>query len=120
MIDVSRALVKLAHDEEAIGNILNIGSDREISINELARLVKRLTGSDSEIVRIPYDEAYEQGFEDMPRRIPSLSRIRAMIGYDPTFSITDIVSDVIAHCRERAHGEFGNAGLVFATAPLIT
>jgi UDP-glucose 4-epimerase len=93
--DVIGALVKLSREESATGKVFNIGSDQEISIEELARLVKELTGSDSPIVHVPYDEAYEEGFEDMRRRVPDISRIRELIGYEPTLNIHQILAKVI-------------------------
>ena len=75
--DVVRALVGLMTEPTAVGEVFNVGNDREISIRELAETVKRLTGSRSEITTTPYAEAYEAGFEDMPRRVPDLRKIKA-------------------------------------------
>src|SRR5437764_3865588 len=75
--DVVGALMKLMDDESAVGEVFNIGSNQEISIMDLARKVKELANSESEIVLVPYDEAYEEGFEDMPRRIPDISKVNA-------------------------------------------
>ncbi len=94
--DVVGALVKLAACERAVGSVFNIGCDQEISINDLAQLVKELTGSASPIQHIPYDEAYEEGFEDMMRRVPDISRIRECIGYEPTLNVEQILERVIA------------------------
>jgi UDP-glucose 4-epimerase len=99
--DVVEALIDLAEHPSAVGGVFNIGHQREISIADLAALVKARAGSDSEIVYIPYDEAYEQGFEDMPRRVPDLSRIRALIGFQPTLSLEEIVDAVIESLRGR-------------------
>src|SRR5262252_6179588 len=74
--DVVGALMKLMDDERSVGQVFNIGSNREISIADLARKVKELTNSESEIVFVPYDEAYEEGFEDMPRRVPDIAKIK--------------------------------------------
>ena len=74
----------------------DIGSTEEITILDLARRVKELTASSSEIVLVPYDEAYEDGFEDIPRRVPDLSKIGALVGYRPTTSLDDIIRAVIA------------------------
>lgn len=93
--DVVPALHKLANHEQAIGRVFNLGSDSEVSIMGLAQRVKALTGSSSPIVLIPYDQAYEEGFEDMPRRVPNLARINALIGYTPTFSLEQILESVI-------------------------
>lgn len=98
--DVVRAVAVLADHPDAVGQIFNIGGGREISINELAQLVKKITGSSSPIVHIPYDEAYEEGFEDMPRRVPDISRLKALIGYEPTVDIEGIVERVTEFYRE--------------------
>jgi UDP-glucose 4-epimerase len=95
--DVVGALVRLADHEEAVGQVFNIGNDREeVTILELAERVKRLTRSRSSIVRVPYDEAYEEGFEDMLRRVPDLTRLRALIGYEPKVHLDEILENVIA------------------------
>ena len=93
--DVVDALVKLTCNPKAVGEIFNIGSTEEISIKELAELVKSMTKSNSEIVYIPYDKAYEEGFEDMQKRIPDLSKIREFIGYKPTTNLKGILEKVI-------------------------
>src|SRR6266853_4749111 len=85
--DVVKALADLAQHPAAIGEVFNIGNTEEITMNDLADLVKKITGSNSEIVHIPYDRAYEQGFEDMPRRVPDVSKIRQLIGYRPTVDL---------------------------------
>jgi UDP-glucose 4-epimerase len=97
--DVVGALVKLVAEPQAIGQVINIGCSEEVTINALAERVKALTGSRSTIRRIPYDEAYESGFEDMPRRVPDLGKISAMIGYQTRFSLDDILTDVIEYFR---------------------
>src|SRR6266516_640985 len=89
--DVVGALLKLMDDEKAVGEVFNIGSNQEISIMDLARKVKELTNSESEIVLVPYDEAYEEGFEDMPRRIPDISKVNAQIGFKPEMSLEGIL-----------------------------
>jgi len=93
--DVVTALVELMQRDDVYGEIFNIGSSEEISIAELAELVRTVTGSDSEIVLVPYDEAYEGGFEDMPRRIPDISKIREVIGWTPKRSLQEILGDVL-------------------------
>jgi len=97
--DVVSALLGLVDSEEAEGKVFNVGSQHEISILELASTVRSLTGSSSEIVLVPYDEAYEAGFEDMQRRRPDTARINALLGWEPTRSIEDIVSDVAADLK---------------------
>lgn len=95
--DVVRALVALMLEPRAVGQVFNIGNAGEVSILELAERVKRMTNSPSPIVKIPYDEAYEAGFEDMPRRVPDLSKIRALIGYEPRLGLDEILRRVIEH-----------------------
>jgi UDP-glucose 4-epimerase len=93
--DVVDALIKLAEHPGAVGQVLNIGNDHEeIGILELAHRVKARTGSKSAIEMIPYDKAYEEGFEDMPRRVPDLGKIRALIGYEPRVHLDEILDKV--------------------------
>jgi len=99
--DVVEALAKLVRTEAAVGQVFNLGSNEEVTINELAERVRKITGSSSEIVRVPYEKAYEEGFEDMPRRVPSLERIAALIGYRPKTSLDEIISRVAEFERER-------------------
>ena len=94
--DVVRAMVALIDEPRAIGQVFNIGNGQEISINGLALRIKELTGSTSPVVTIPYDKAYESGFEDMPRRVPDITKIRALIGYEPTVALDEILERVIA------------------------
>jgi UDP-glucose 4-epimerase len=98
--DVVRAMVALIDEPRAIGQVFNIGNGREITIRELAEKVKKMTGSGSEIVTVPYEKAYEAGFEDMPRRVPDISRIRALIGYEPTVELDETLARVIEHFRQ--------------------
>jgi len=93
--DVVGALVKLMDHNDAVGQVFNIGSNQEISILKLAERVKELTQSDSDIVFIPYDEAYEEGFEDMPRRVPDISKISALVDFRPEMSLDGILKSVI-------------------------
>lgn len=93
--DVVGALIKLMDHAEAVGQVFNIGSTEEISIIQLAEKIKALTGSDSEIVFVPYDEAYEEGFEDMPRRIPDISKIKQLVGFQPQMRLDGILESVI-------------------------
>jgi UDP-glucose 4-epimerase len=87
----------------AIGEVVNIGSTEEVTIEALARRVKSLTGSSSRITHVPYSEAYEAGFEDMPRRLPDVTKIEQMIGFRPTRNLDHILGDVIAHERAAEH-----------------
>jgi UDP-glucose 4-epimerase len=98
--DVVRAMVALINEPRAIGQVFNIGNGSEITIGDLAAKVKAMTGSTSEIVTIPYDQAYEAGFEDMPRRVPDITRIRELIGYAPTVELDETLSRVIEHFRQ--------------------
>jgi UDP-glucose 4-epimerase len=93
--DVVGALVKLMDHEEAVGQVFNIGSNQEISILALAQKVKDLTQSDSDIVFVPYDEAYEEGFEDMPRRVPDISKVSQLVGFRPEMNLDGILKTVI-------------------------
>ncbi len=96
--DVVGQLVRLAEHEGAVGQVFNVGNDREeITILELARRVKSRTSSKSEIVIVPYDQAYEEGFEDMPRRVPDLGKLRALTGYEPKVHLDEILDRVIAY-----------------------
>ncbi|HEX2341645.1 MAG TPA: GDP-mannose 4,6-dehydratase [Vicinamibacterales bacterium] len=99
--DVVAALVALMQEPRAVGDVFNIGNGAEITILELAERIKHLTGSTSNIVTIPYDEAYEQGFEDMPRRVPDLSKLTQLIGYQPRVQLDEILRSVIDHFRAR-------------------
>jgi nucleoside-diphosphate-sugar epimerase len=93
--DVVGALVKLMDAEDSVGEVFNIGSNQEISILDLAKRVKELTDSDSEIVFVPYDEAYEEGFEDMPRRIPDISKVNKLVAFKPEKRLDEILQTVI-------------------------
>lgn len=95
--DVVRALADLMDSEEHYGQVFNIGSDEEITIEQLAETVRAACGSSSEIVKIPYDEAYEGGFEDMPRRIPDTTKIEQAIGWRRERNLDQILRDVIAY-----------------------
>ena len=99
--DVVRAMVALINEPAAVGQVFNIGNGQEISINALAERIKALTGSSSEIVRIPYEQAYEAGFEDMPRRVPDISKINALVGYAPTVGLDEILTRVIEYFRQQ-------------------
>lgn len=94
--DVVGALIKVMDHPDAVGQVFNIGSTEEISIFALAEKVKELTGSKSEIVFMPYDEAYEEGFEDMPRRVPDISKIKQLVGFHPEMALDGILQSVIS------------------------
>ncbi len=99
--DVTRAVAELAEHPGALGEVFNVGATQEISIRKLAERVVELTGSGSEIVMMPYDEAYGPGFEDMRRRVPSIEKLNRLIGYSPRCSLDDILRRVIDYERDR-------------------
>lgn len=99
--DVVGALIKLMDHSDAVGQVFNIGSTEEISILQLAEKVKELTHSNSEIVFVPYDEAYEEGFEDMPRRVPDTSKINQLVGFKAEMNLEGILQSVISFHRGR-------------------
>jgi len=100
--DTVDAIVRLLDEPSSPGDAFNVGADNEISIGELAQRILERTASSSPIVFVPYDIAYESGFEDMERRIPDTRRIRDLTGWTPSRTLDDIVDDVIAFERERA------------------
>ena len=103
--DVVGALMKLMDDESAVGEVFNVGSNQEITILDLARKVKELTNSKSEITFVPYDEAYEEGFEDMPRRVPDISKVDGQVGFRPEKSLDGILESVIEfHSKQLSVG----------------
>ena len=93
--DVVNALIKLMENDEAVGQVFNIGSNVEISILDLAERVRKITNSDSEIVFVPYDQAYEEGFEDMPRRIPDITKVSKLVGFRPEMGLDGILESVV-------------------------
>lgn len=97
--DIVNGLVALMGQPKAVGEVVNLGNTEEISILDLAHRVKALTGSKSEIRLIPYDQAYEVGFEDMPRRVPDLSKANRLVGYVPTVGLDEILRRVIDEKR---------------------
>jgi len=109
--DVVAAIVKLIQNPKAFGEVFNIGHTKEISIIELASMIKEMTGSTSKIVFVPYDEAYEEGFEDMRRRVPDLSKIEALIGYKPSINLPELLARIIAHERQSSANPQANSGL---------
>ena len=97
--DVTQVLAELMERDDVYGEVFNIGGSEEVSIAELAEVVIDLSDSESEVVTVPYDEAYEPGFEDMARRVPSNEKIWKYTGWQPRMSLQDIVCDVVAHHR---------------------
>ena len=99
--DVVGALLRLMDEPRAVGEVFNVGNSEEISIMALAERVRALTASRSPIVTIPYDQAYESGFEDMPRRVPDLTKIHGLVGYEPRTDLDAILADVIDDFRRQ-------------------
>jgi UDP-glucose 4-epimerase len=99
VLDVVEALLGLMREEGAYGNVFNVGTTDEISITDLAGRIAGIVGSDSGISLIPYDEAYEEGFEDMYRRIPDITKVQQLIGWRPTRTLETIVQDVVDYQR---------------------
>jgi UDP-glucose 4-epimerase len=85
--DVVRAIIGLAEESAAVGNVYNVGSTREITVNDLAHIVRETVKSDSEIIRVAYDEVYSAGFEDMRRRVPDVSRISQLLDWKPEIEL---------------------------------
>jgi UDP-glucose 4-epimerase len=99
--DVVDCLLKLAEAPGAIGEVFNIGNGQEITILELAEKVKAMARSQSPIVFVPYDKAYESGFEDMPRRVPDITKTRHAVGYEPRVQLDEIINRVIDYFQKR-------------------
>ena len=99
--DTVEALVRLMSNDRAVGEVVNIGSREEITIADLARMVKERTGSDSPIEIVPYEEAYEPGFEDMIRRVPSLDKLERLTGFLPPTPLPEIVNRVVSYFEEK-------------------
>jgi UDP-glucose 4-epimerase len=99
--DVVWALIRLVQEPRAVGEVFNVGNTGEVTIWDLAEQVKVMAGSNSPIQIVPYDQAYEAGFEDMPRRVPDISKICNLIGYQPQADLPDIIRSVVEHLRQR-------------------
>lgn len=99
--DAVDATIKLMESPNAIGEIFNIGSEEPITIGDLAHRIKQLTYSDSEIVHVPYEQAYGQDFEDIRSRLPDVSKIKRYIDHSPTHDLEQILAEIIEHTRER-------------------
>lgn len=100
--DVIGALAGLSQTDQAVGQVFNVGSPEEVTILQLAERVRQITNSESEIRFIPYEQAYEAGFEDMKRRVPDITKVQRIIGYRPTKSLDDIIHSVVEHIRQSA------------------
>jgi UDP-glucose 4-epimerase len=101
--DVVRALIALANEPRAVGQVFNVGNDEEITIGDLALRVRELAKSSSPIEHLPYAQAFAEGFEDMQRRVPDIGKIRALIGFQPEVRLDAILTHVIEHERRKAH-----------------
>ncbi len=99
--DAVDALVKLMQDSRALGQVFNVGSQEEITIKELAQRIIQLTQSRSRIIYIPYDQVYEEGFEDMQRRIPDISKVCNLTGYRPTVNLDNILKSVVGYFKDK-------------------
>ena len=102
--DVVEALVKLMSTPETVGQVYNLGNDEEISMNDLAKRVIEVAGSKSTIEHIPYEKAYGQKFDDMMRRVPSVDKIRAAIGWKPRQDLNQIIRSVVDQYRQQPRG----------------
>ncbi len=105
--DVVDALTKVMDHSGATGQVFNIGSQEEVTIEELAKRVIRITGSRSRVQFIPYDQAYEEGYEDMPRRVPDTTKIHELIGFQPTMTLDQIIESVVASVRSPVQAAAG-------------
>jgi UDP-glucose 4-epimerase len=94
VLDAVDAVVRIAFADNTIGKVINIGNDFEISINDLAKKVIEQTKSSSEIVYVPYEEAYGDGFEDMERRVPNIELIKSLVGWEPKRDLSLMISDI--------------------------
>jgi UDP-glucose 4-epimerase len=99
VFDVVDAVTAIAFADNTIGKVINIGNDFEISINDLARKIISETGSKSEIIYVPYSEAYGIGFEDMERRVPNIDLIKNLVGWQPRRDLTTMISDIATQMR---------------------
>ena len=102
--DVVSALVKLIEHPGAVGEVFNLGSQEEVTIEELAKRIIQIAGSSSTLEQIPYEEAYEEGYEDMPRRVPDISKIRTLINFEPTMNLDQIIHSVVEDMRKQIAG----------------
>ena len=99
--DSVEAILRLVANDRAVGEVVNIGNDQEIPIEGLAHLVKQRSQSVSPITYTPYDQAYEPGFEDMPRRVPALEKLQLLTGFRPTVPLVEIIDRVIDYCQQK-------------------
>jgi UDP-glucose 4-epimerase len=97
--DVVSAVTALVQEPKAVGEVFNIGNGAEVSIGDLASKVKTMTGSDSPIERVPYNQVFDDSFEDMPRRVPDIEKIARVVGYKPTVHLDEIIARVIDYWK---------------------
>jgi len=116
--DAVRAVTRLLDVPTAEGDVFNVGRREEISIQRLAERVRALVGADVEITNVPYEEVYGDGFEDMQRRTPDLSKLRSTIEYDPQFTMDDILRDVIADVENRRAKRTGSGDAAVRQPPV--
>jgi len=109
--DAVEAIIRLIDSGHAVGEVVNIGSNQEVTINALAQLVKQRSASSSSLTHIPYDQAYEPGFEDMVRRVPSLKKLETLTHFSPRTPLATIIDRVIAYFRERAGAKHEGAAV---------
>ena len=98
--DVVDAVTGLMSEPAAEGDVFNVGNDKEVTINELAEKVKKMTGSSSAIEHVAYEQAYGPGFEDMRRRCPNIEKIRKLIGFEPKYDLEAMIQGVIDYLKE--------------------
>ena len=99
--DVVRGMIALSTEPKAVGHVFNLGNNQEITIQELADLIKTMTASPSKIITIPYEKAYESGFEDMPRRVPDLTKVKELVNFEPRTQLRDTLSLIIESQRRK-------------------
>jgi UDP-glucose 4-epimerase len=104
--DAVESILRLIATDKAVGEVVNVGSDQEISVEGLARIVKQRTNSESPITFTPYEEAYEPGFEDMQRRVPALEKLQRLTGFRPGIPLNEIVDRVVDYHRKRKEEDF--------------
>jgi UDP-glucose 4-epimerase len=114
--DVVSALIGLMADSRTCGEVFNVGNGAEISIRDLALKVKAATGSNSPIEFVPYNEVFDEGFEDMPRRVPDISKINTFIGYRPTVHLDEIIEHVVDFWAEATVGATREGGSLVGAA----
>lgn len=114
--DCVQGVLRLIANDQAVGEVVNIGSTQEVTIQDLANRVKQRTNSNSPITHIPYDQAYEPGFEDMPRRVPALEKLEALTGFRPAIPLNDIVDGVITYFREKQEANLAKSVTVAGSA----